>query len=131
MRIVSNRRSNNPVEIWLSEIMPTMKRASNPWFVYVLQSQQARGGRPGFYYVGSTTDPLRRLEQHNGERRGGGKYTAAHRPWVLCIVHGPYADRGEAFRGEMALKRKRGRCRLEWKASESEHWRPVLAYFGK
>lgn len=90
------------------------------WSVYVLQSLCPRFSRtgkrlPGVYYVGSTTDPFRRLQQHNGELKGGGKYTSKHRPWVLRAIYGPYADRSEAFRAEMALKRgKRGAARIAW-----------------
>ena len=90
------------------------------WWVYVLQSQAPRTNRrgtrlPGFFYVGSTTDFRRRLRQHNGEIVGGGRYTATHRPWLQAALYGPYADRREAFKAEMALKhRKRGTARIHW-----------------
>lgn len=95
------------------------------WWVYVIQSEQPRftKGRPapGFFYVGSTTDPARRLRQHNGEIRGGGRYTAKHRPWLPRALYGPYADRSEAFRAEMALKRgKRGTGRMRWSSEDHE-----------
>lgn len=95
------------------------------WWVYVIQSEQPRftkGRRsPGFFYVGSTTDPARRLRQHNGEIKGGGRYTAKHRPWVPRALYGPYTDRSEAFRAEMALKRgKRGERRARWSADDHE-----------
>ena len=94
------------------------------WSVYVMQSLKPRRGRrgvlPGFFYVGCTTDPLRRLRQHNGEIKGGGKYTAKHRPWVLRAIHGPYKDRSEAQKAEYALKHgKRGKARLEWSEKDS------------
>lgn len=90
------------------------------WWVYVIQSEQPRFtkiGRevPGVHYVGSTTDPARRLRQHQGEIKGGGRYTAKHRPWRPRALYGPYADRSEAFKAEMALKRgKRGTQRANW-----------------
>lgn len=96
------------------------------WWVYVIQSEQPRftkrgEGRPGFFYVGSTTDPRRRLRQHNGEIKGGGRYTAKHRPWAPRALYGPYADRSEAFRAEMALKRgKRGEGRCRWSPDDHE-----------
>ena len=92
----------------------------NNWWVYVIQSQAPRTNRrgqalPGFFYVGSTADYRRRLKQHNGELSGGGKYTAKHRPWKPAALYGPYADRREAFKAEMALKRgKRGTARTHW-----------------
>jgi putative endonuclease len=94
------------------------------WWVYVIQSQQQRftkGGRevPGFHYVGSTTNPGRRLRQHNGEIKGGGRYTAKHRPWAPRALYGPYADRSEAFKAEIVLKRtKRGASRARWQAHD-------------
>lgn len=90
------------------------------WYVYVIQSQAPRTNSrgkplPGFFYVGSTTDYHRRLRQHNGELRGGGRYTAKHRPWKPAALYGPYQDRREAFKAEMALKRgKRGTARTLW-----------------
>lgn len=94
------------------------------WWVYVIQSSQQRftkrgASAPGFHYVGSTTDPARRLRQHNGEIKGGGRYTAKHRPWEPRALYGPYADRSEAFRAEMALKRsRRGPSRARWQPED-------------
>jgi predicted GIY-YIG superfamily endonuclease len=96
------------------------------WWVYVIQSLKPRYGKggkrlPGFYYVGATTDPVRRLRQHNGEIKGGGKYTSQHRPWVPRALYGPYKDRSEAQKAEYALKRgKRGINRTKWSKEDSE-----------
>lgn len=96
------------------------------WWVYVLQSDAPRVGKAGkpllgFHYVGSTTCPSRRLRQHNGLLKGGGRYTAKHRPWRPRALYGPYANRSEAFKAEMALKRgKRGAARTQWKPSDSK-----------
>jgi predicted GIY-YIG superfamily endonuclease len=89
------------------------------WVVYVLQSQIPRlssKGKPleGFFYVGSTTDVHRRLRQHNGEIKGGGKYTSKHRPWALMCVYGTFENRSEAMKAEMAVKKLRGKARLSW-----------------
>lgn len=90
------------------------------WHVYVIQSLMPRFSSkgkplPGVFYVGSTTDFKRRLRQHNGEIQGGGRYTARHRPWKPAALFGPYADRREAFKAEMALKHsKRGTARTLW-----------------
>jgi putative endonuclease len=88
------------------------------WWVYVLLSTQ------GPYYVGSTTDPARRLRQHNGELVGGGRYTASRRPWEPAALYGPYGGRSEAFKAERALKRgKRGKNRTRWCPEDSEFCR--------
>ena len=78
------------------------------WFVYVLLSGDARRT-----YVGVTTDPDRRLAQHNGERPGGARSTRAGRPWTREVLHGPYA-RGDAQRLEHRLKKVRGKARLRF-----------------
>lgn len=96
----------------------------NPWWVYVLRSLEVRQGKkgplPGVHYVGATTDVLRRLRQHNGEIKGGGKYTAKHRMWVIVAVWGPYDDQSSALKAERALKRgKRGVARTLWSPEDS------------
>lgn len=102
--------------------------ASDPnreWWVYVVQSLEKRVGKrgrplPGFHYVGASTDVLRRLRQHNGEIKGGGKYTSQHRPWELRAVYGPYFGQSDALRAERALKKgKRGTARTEWRPEDS------------
>ena len=96
------------------------------YWVYVIQSQQSRVGKrgnplPGFHYVGCTTDVKRRIRQHNGEIKGGGKYTATKRPWALEAVYGPYQGRSNAMKAEYALKRgKRGVGRTSWTPSDSD-----------
>ncbi|KAL8273328.1 hypothetical protein Esti_002732 [Eimeria stiedai] len=50
--------------------------------VYLLQSLSS----PLHFYVGCTTNPLRRLRQHNGELQQGARRTLSHRPWRLCLV---------------------------------------------
>lgn len=77
------------------------------WSVYVLASEATDAT-----YVGVTTDPERRLAQHNGELPGGAKSTRAGRPWRMARRLGPYESRGEAQRMEYAVKRKRGTDRL-------------------
>lgn len=91
------------------------------WWVYVIQSQVSRErGKPGFYYVGCTTDPCRRLRQHNGEIKGGGRFTAKWRPWIMAAIFGPYGNRSDALRAEYALKHsKRGPGRVAWCPQDS------------
>ena len=90
------------------------------WYLYVLQSQSAKyqhGTATAPVYVGSTTDPVRRFRQHNGELVGGAKFTASRRPWQARALYGPYQDRSEAFRAENALKKLRGEKRIAWSGS--------------
>lgn len=102
------------------------------YWVYVIQSQQKRFSKkgsilPGFFYVGMTTDPKRRLREHNGLYSNGktgnpkgAKYTSKHRPWVARACYGPYGSRSEALKAEYALKRsKRGQSRCYWKPEDS------------
>ena len=99
--------------------------AKGVYWVYVIESlvpRYAKNGRKlrGFFYVGMTTHPDRRLRQHNGEIVGGGRYTSKHRPWQMRVVYGPYFSRSEALKAEYALKHsKRGEARLSWKPDDS------------
>lgn len=90
------------------------------YWVYVIQSLARRPrGLAGFHYVGCTTDPARRLRQHNGELVGGGRYTAKYRPWQPRALFGPYSGRREAMQAEYALKHsKRGVARTLWSATD-------------
>lgn len=77
------------------------------WVVYVLLSESN-----GETYVGVTTDPERRLQQHNGELPGGAKRTTRGRPWKIGASFGPFESRAEAQRVEYEVKRRRGLDRL-------------------
>jgi predicted GIY-YIG superfamily endonuclease len=95
------------------------------WWVYVIQSEAPRYDRrgrrrPGFYYVGCTTEPHRRIRQHNGEIVGGGRFTSKHRPWRPRALFGPYDSRSDALKAERALKHgKRGESRTRWASTDS------------
>jgi predicted GIY-YIG superfamily endonuclease len=82
--------------------------STRTWFVYVLVSP-----RLDRTYVGISIEPQRRLDEHNGLLPGGAKSTRAGRPWNLGVIYGPFPDRGEATRIEIALKKLRGARRLE------------------
>ena len=55
----------------------------------------------GSLYTGWTTDPARRVKQHNAGR--GAKYTRAHRPVKLVYVE-QLPDRASAVKRELAIK---------------------------
>ncbi len=56
----------------------------------------------GTYYTGWTTDPPRRLAQHNAGR--GARYTRSRRPVRLVYLE-ELPDRAAAMKRERALKR--------------------------
>lgn len=56
----------------------------------------------GTYYTGWTTDPNRRLQQHNKGK--GAKYTSTRRPVKLVYLE-PQATRIDAMKRELAIKR--------------------------
>jgi putative endonuclease len=67
-----------------------------PWTVYVARC------RDGTLYTGITTDPERRLAEHN--RGCGGAYTRSRLPLILAYLE-PAIDRSDALRREYAIKR--------------------------
>lgn len=72
------------------------------WSVYLLVS----GNRT---YVGSTTDPHRRLRQHNGEIVGGARATRGKK-WELYVWVSGFENRSSACRWEKLVKmRARGK----------------------
>ena len=56
----------------------------------------------GTYYTGWSTDPERRLRQHNAGR--GARYTRSRRPVRLVYVE-QQPDRASAMRREVQIKR--------------------------
>jgi putative endonuclease len=56
----------------------------------------------GSYYTGWTTDPERRVKEHNSGR--GARYTRARRP-VRMVYLEELPDRSAAMKRELAIKR--------------------------
>ena len=54
------------------------------------------------FYTGWTTDPLRRVQEHNAGR--GARYTRMHGPVVLVYVE-EVADHSTALKREVQIKR--------------------------
>ena len=75
-------------------ISPTEK----PWFFYIIQNRH-------FTYAGVSPDPVQRLRKHNGEIKGGAKYTTSKGPgWKhVCIVSG-FQNKIQALQFEWAVK---------------------------
>lgn len=73
------------------------------WFVYILRC------RGGSLYTGITTDPERRVREHN---EGGAHYTRARRPVELVYAE-VSASRSQACKRELQIKRLSRRDKLE------------------
>jgi len=63
-------------------------------------------------YVGITSDFSRRLRQHNGELKGGAKYTRG-RKWALVVLVTGFPAARDARQIEWRLHRRNGRCRCK------------------
>ncbi len=68
------------------------------WYVYLMRCAD------NSLYCGITTDIARRLRQHNGELKGGAKYTKARRPVCLC-AHALGGNRSEASKLEARIRK--------------------------
>ncbi|PIV89108.1 MAG: endonuclease [Hydrogenophilales bacterium CG17_big_fil_post_rev_8_21_14_2_50_63_12] len=68
------------------------------WFVYILRCAD------GTHYTGVTTDPGRRLQEHNAGGKLGARYTRARRPVVLAHQE-TASSRAEACKREAAIKK--------------------------
>jgi len=68
------------------------------WFVYMVRCAD------GSLYTGITTDLDRRMDEHNGIRRGGARYTRNRRP-VELVWHEPSNNRSTASQREYEIKR--------------------------
>lgn len=70
---------------------------------------------PGTFrtYIGITNDMAKRLRQHNGEIKGGAKYTTRYsNQWEKIMVVGEFAEKGDALRFEWAAKHSPDRKRV-------------------
>lgn len=75
------------------------------WYVYLLECADSS------LYCGISTEPERRVAQHNGLLPGGAKYTRGRRP-VRLVELSVCTGQSEAIRLELAVKAaKRSRKR--------------------
>ena len=74
------------------------EKVEPPWFFYIIQNG-------AFTYAGVSPDPVQRLRKHNGEIKGGAKYTTSKGPgWKhVCIVSG-FQNKIQALQFEWAVK---------------------------
>jgi predicted GIY-YIG superfamily endonuclease len=79
-----------------------LAKADELHFVYILESVS----NPGRFYVGSTTDLDRRVEEHNS---GKSAHTAKFTPWKL-VIYIAFSDQSKALSFECYLKSGSGRA---------------------
>lgn len=77
------------------------------WYLYLLQNPS------GLLYAGISTDPARRLRQHNGELQGGAKALRGKGPFVV-LQQMACADKSMALRLEYQLKQQPRSQKLNW-----------------
>jgi putative endonuclease len=68
------------------------------WYVYILRCADDT------LYTGVTTDPERRLQEHNAGGRLAARYTRSRRP-VLLLHQETAGSRAQACRREAAIKK--------------------------
>ena len=77
------------------------EKLNNIWVCYLLKSSVCNRT-----YIGATNNFKKRIRQHNGEIKGGAKYTYSNRPWKpVCLVYG-FKDNSHALCFEWRVKRK-------------------------
>ena len=67
------------------------------WFLYIAQA------RTGIYYTGITTDPARRIQDHNKGK--GSSLARSQGPFTLIYTSPPLPDQSTARKREIEVKR--------------------------
>ena len=71
--------------------------SKNNWLIYILECSD------GSLYCGITNNLEKRIKQHNGELKGGAKYTRSHRPCRL-VYKEESGSRSAAAQREAIIK---------------------------
>ena len=73
-------------------------KSEQPWVFYIIQNGP-------YTYAGVSPDPVQRLRRHNGEIKGGAKYTTSKGPgWRhVCLVSG-FQNKIQSLQFEWAVK---------------------------
>lgn len=85
------------------------------WYVYLLCCADET------YYTGITTDPQRRLLEHNSDDKKAAKYTRARRP-VRMVYFELCQSRSDAASREYEIRKLSRRKKIELAASMQQHW---------
>ncbi len=75
------------------------------WHLYIVKCSD------GTLYTGITTDPKRRLQEHNNGSKGA-KYTRTRRPVSDMVVLGTYTEKSAALRAEHLFKKLPRRMKI-------------------
>ena len=89
------------------------------YYLYILYSESSDK-----YYVGYSSDPFRRLNEHNSSPLS--TYTSKHRPWILKAVYSCGENESTAVQIEKFIKQQKSR-RLIQKLIEGGIFTGVLA----
>lgn len=76
------------------------------WYMYVVVCND------NSLYCGITTNLERRLKQHNGEIKGGAKYTRSKRP-INLVYFEKCKDRSDASKKEIRFKKLKRKEKLK------------------
>lgn len=71
---------------------------SSRWYIYIIEN------RLGQFYTGITSDPVRRIAQHRGEKPGGAKALKGKSPLRFRGVF-EVPDKSKALKAEYRIKR--------------------------
>lgn len=91
------KKAANRVTGFALEMMSSSDSDGVDWYVYLLRCVDTS------LYCGVTTDLKKRLRQHNGEIKGGAKYTQTRRPCTL-VYQESHASRSAASQREYVIK---------------------------
>ena len=73
------------------------------WFCYLLRNMNPKFSN--LTYNGSTNDPKRRLRQHNGEIKGGARFTSrCSGGWTIYCLMSGFPDHVNALQCEWVIK---------------------------
>lgn len=72
------------------------------WYCYILRNKNDEYKK--FTYNGFTNNPFRRIRQHNGEIKGGAKYTKNKGEWEIYVLLTGFVDNHNALSCEWRIK---------------------------
>ena len=90
---------------------PPASSITQRWFLYLIWSKSCKRT-----YLGISTDPQRRLRQHNQELVGGARSTRIATDWEHQLIIGAFLSKSSACRWERIVK-----CRAKGLAKRTEY----------